>query len=227
VSGNDLSLYGSDQSRLARYLERRERRRPDPVAREHRRRLLAGLSGRVIEAGCGDGRNFELYPREVELVVAVEPDPLARGEAARRAAECPTRVELVEGSAEALPVADRSFDAAVSCWLLCSVPDQAAVLRELRRALAGAGELRFYEHVRSRNRLFRALQGTVDALYWPRLLGGCRTALDSEQAIRDASFEIVAIERGFHSSSLLTLPSAPYILGTARALPVEPASARR
>ncbi|MGA9762408.1 MAG: class I SAM-dependent methyltransferase [Gaiellaceae bacterium] len=221
MSGSEPSLYGSDQSRLARYLERRERRRPDQVAREHRRRLLGGLSGRVIEVGCGDGRNFDLYPPEVELVVGVEPDPVALGEAARRAAECTVRVEVVAGSAEKLPVVDRSFDAAVSCWMLCSVPDRAAVLRELHRVLAGAGELRFYEHVRSRQRLFRALQGTVDALYWPRLVGGCRTALDSEQAIREAGFEIVALEHGFHSSSLLTLPSAPYILGTARALPVE------
>ena len=181
----------------------------------------------MIEVGCGDGRNFELYPSEVELVVAVEPDPTARNEASRRAAECATRIEVREGPAENLPIADASFDAAVSCWLLCSVPDRAAVLRELRRTLSIGGELRFYEHVRSRHRLFRTLQRVVDALYWSRLLGGCRTMLDNEKAIREADFEIVALERGFHSSSLLTLPSAPYILGSARALPIASHSERR
>ena len=211
------SLYGSGQSWLARYVERHETRRSDLTVRENRRRLLSGLRGRVIELGCGDGRSFEHYPAEVELVLAVEPDPVARVEAIRRAAECSVRIEVVDGSAAKLPVADSSFDAAFSCWYLCSVPDQAAALKELRRVLRPGGELRFYEHVRSYNRLFSALQRLVDRLYWPRLLGGCRTALDSERAIGDAGFEIVELERGFHSSSLVTLPSAPFVLGMARA----------
>jgi SAM-dependent methyltransferase len=208
-------LYGSDRSRLARYLDRRERRKPDPLVREHRRRLLAGLRGRVIELGCGDGRNFEHYPDTVELVLAIEPDPAARAEAVLRAAECATPIEVVEGVADRLPAVDAGFTAAVSCWYLCSVPDQASALRELRRVLEPGGELRFYEHVRSDNALFYGLQRLVDSLYWPRLLGRCRTALDSERAIRKAGFEIVELARGFHSSSLLTLPSAPLILGTA------------
>ena len=57
------TLYGPHQSRFARYLERRERERPDQVADELRRRLLAGLRGRVLEIGCGDGSSFEHYPR--------------------------------------------------------------------------------------------------------------------------------------------------------------------
>src|SRR4029077_19135554 len=75
-------LYGPHQSRFARYLEVRERERPDPVARELRHRLLAGLRGRVLEVGCGDGRSFEHYPASVTQLVAVEPDPTARGVAA-------------------------------------------------------------------------------------------------------------------------------------------------
>jgi hypothetical protein len=71
-------LYGPQQSRFARYLERREQRKPDLEARELRRRALAGLHGRVIEVGFGDGRSFEHYPAEVERVLAVEPDPTAR-----------------------------------------------------------------------------------------------------------------------------------------------------
>jgi hypothetical protein len=63
---SESTLYGPQQSRFARYLERRERRRPDPIAREIRRRVLAGLSGDVIEVGSGDGRSFEHYPAEVQ-----------------------------------------------------------------------------------------------------------------------------------------------------------------
>jgi SAM-dependent methyltransferase len=209
-------LYGPEQSRFARYLERREERQPDPMAREHRRQLLAGLTGRVLEVGCGDGRAFELHPPGVEHVLALEPDPTARAAAAERARGAPVPIEVVEGVAEAVPAEDDAFDAAVVVWVLCSVPDPGAGLAELRRVLKPGGELRFYEHVRSDNVLFRSLQRAVDALYWTRALGGCETTRDTLAAIREAGFEIEQLERGFHSSSFLTITSAPYVLGIAR-----------
>ena len=79
-------LYGPQQSRFARYLERREQRRPDQEARELRRRVLADLRGNVLEVGCGDGRSFEHYPPDVERLLAVEPDATARSAAAERRA---------------------------------------------------------------------------------------------------------------------------------------------
>lgn len=210
-------LYGPGQSAFARYLERRERRRPDPVARELRRRLLAGLRGRVVEVGCGDGAGFEFYPPAVTELLAVEPDPTARAAAAERARSAPFPARVVEGVASAVPAADGAFDAAVSLWVLCSVPDQAAALAEIRRVLVPGGELRFLEHVRSEHAPFRALQRAVDALFWTRALGGCRTTHDTVGAIRAAGFRIAALDRGFHSSSPLTATSAPYVLGVARA----------
>jgi SAM-dependent methyltransferase len=212
----DATLYGPRQSRFARLLEQREQRRPDPVARELRRRLLCGLRGRVLEIGCGDGRAFELYPPEVEAVLAVEPDAVARSLAADRAAAAAVPIEVVDGSAERLPAQDRAFDAVVAVWVLCSVADPSAALREIGRVLTPDGELRFYEHVRSPHRAFRGLQRAVDRVYWTRALGGCRTTRDTEAAIVAGGFELVSLERGFHSSSPLTITSAPYIVGTAR-----------
>jgi ubiquinone/menaquinone biosynthesis C-methylase UbiE len=212
----EAPLYGPQQSLFARYLERQERRRPDPIARELRRRLLEGLRGRVIELGCGDGRAFEHYPSDVESVLAVEPDPMARAAAAERAREARVPIEVVDGVADALPAEDGAFDAAVIIWVLCSVPDPAAALRELHRVLAVGGELRFYEHVRSEHAALRVLQRAVDALVWTRALGGCETTRDTETAIVQGSFQIVKLERGFHSSSVLAITSAPYIFGTAR-----------
>ncbi|HJU47937.1 MAG TPA: class I SAM-dependent methyltransferase [Gaiellaceae bacterium] len=213
---NGARLYGPGQSRFARYLERRELERPDSVAQELRRGLLSSLRGRVLELGCGEGRAFELYPPTVEHVLAVEPDPTAAAAARERAATLAVPIEVVEGVAVPLPADDGSVDAVVAIWVLCSVPDAAAALAELRRVLVPGGELRFYEHVRSRHAGFRALQHAVDRLFWTRSLGGCRTTRDTAAAIRAAGFEIVALERGFHSSSPLTVTAAPYVLGTAR-----------
>ena len=210
------TLYGPGQSWFARLLERREQRRPDVASQELRRRLLSGLGGRVVEIGCGEGRAFELYPPTVDRVLAVEPDPTARAAAAERAAAAPLPVEVAEGYAERLPLADGSVDAVVCVWVLCSVPDPAAALAEVRRVLAPEGLLAFYEHVRSPRAPFRAVQHSLDALFWTRALGGCRTTRDTEAAIRAAGFEPEWIERGFQSSSLLTITAAPYILGVAR-----------
>ena len=125
-------------------------------------------------------------------------------------------IDVVAGVAVPLDAAEESFDAAVVMGVLCSVPDPAAALAELRRVLRPGGELRFWEHVRSPGASFRALQRAGDALFWTRALGGCRTTRDTEAAIRAARFRVEWIERGFHSSSLLTVTSAPYILGIAR-----------
>jgi ubiquinone/menaquinone biosynthesis C-methylase UbiE len=170
----------------------------------------------VIEVGAGDGRSFEHYPEEVTSVLAVEPDPTARASAAERARATDVAIEIVDGVAEALPVADGAFDAAVVMGVLCTVEDPAAALRELQRVLSPGGELRFWEHVRSGNVVFRGVQRAADRLFWTRALGGCETTRDTEAAIGRAGFEIVELERGFHSSSLLTITTAPYRLGKAR-----------
>ena len=126
-------------------------------------------------------------------------------------------IEIVDGLAERLPADEGAFDVAVVMGVLCSVPDPAAALRELRRVIAPGGELRFWEHVRSEHVLFRSVQRAVDRLFWTRALGGCTTTRDTGAAIAAAGFELEQLERGFHSSSLLTITSAPYLLGAARA----------
>jgi len=212
----ETTLYGPGQSRFARLLERREERRPDEASRALRGRLLSGIRGRVIEVGCGTGPAFEHYPPEVERVLAVEPDAVARAAAAETAAATAVPIDVVEGFAERLPADGGTFDAVVCIWVLCSVPDVAAALREFRRVLVPGGELRAYEHVRSPRAPFRAFQHAIDSLFWTRSLGGCRTTRDTEAAIRAAGFEFDWIERGFQSSSLLTITAAPYILGVCK-----------
>jgi ubiquinone/menaquinone biosynthesis C-methylase UbiE len=184
-------------------------------AGEHRRALLAGLQGRVIEVGAGHGLNFACYPADVSEVVAVEPEPRLR-ELARRAAErVAVKVNVIDGSAEALPAGDGEFDAAVASLVLCSVPDQDFALREIHRVLHGGAELRFYEHVVAHDPRAALVQRVLDATIYPFLSGGCHCARDTGAAIGRAGFEIEREERiAFKPSPLV--PAIPHILGAAR-----------
>jgi ubiquinone/menaquinone biosynthesis C-methylase UbiE len=184
-------------------------------AAEHRRALLDGLRGRVIEVGAGHGLNFPYYPQKVTEVVAVEPEPHLL-ELARAAAErAPVLVNVVSGTAEALPAADGEFDAAVASLVLCSVSDQAVALREIARVLRPGGELRFYEHVISNRPVMARLQRIADATIYPPLAGGCHCARDTGAAIANAGFHIDREERiAFKPSPIV--PSIPHILGAAQ-----------
>jgi len=182
---------------------------------EYRKRLLAGLSGDVIEVGAGNGLNFSLYPPEVDAVLAVEPEPLLREAALREAENAPVEIEVVAGVAAALPAADASQDAAIASLVLCSVSDPEQALAELRRVLKPCGELRFYEHVVSNKRFAARLQRLADATFWPRVAGGCHLARDTGAAIEAAGFSVERIER-FPFSPGAIVPSVPHILGIAR-----------
>jgi SAM-dependent methyltransferase len=200
---------------FARFYARMTENEPDEVE-GHRRALVAGLSGRVIEVGAGNGRNFPLYPPTVSAVVAVEPEPYMRRKAKQAAALASVPVEVVPGVADELPAPAASFDAAVVSLVLCSVPDQARALAEIRRVLVPDGELRFYEHVVSTRSGFARAQAAVDWLFWPRMAGGCHTGRDTATAIRHAGFEIEECRRLSVKPCYAAVVVAPHILGTAR-----------
>ncbi|WP_344980554.1 class I SAM-dependent methyltransferase [Streptosporangium fragile] len=181
---------------------------------ERREALLAGLSGKVIEVGAGNGLTFAHYPPTVARVLAVEPEPRLRRLAQENARRALVPVEVVGGLADRLPAEDASFDAAVVSLVLCSLPDQASALRELRRVLRPGGELRFLEHVRADSPGMIRLQRLLDATVWPRLFGGCHTARDTVTAIGQAGFTIERLER-FLLPEIRT-PLSFLILGTAR-----------
>lgn len=183
-------------------------------AAEHRRGLLAGLQGRVIEVGAGHGLNFPYYPQTVTEVIAVEPEPHLRTLARQAAASAPVAVTVSEGTAEALPFEDGEFDAAVASLVLCSVEDQRDALTDIRRVLRAGGELRYYEHVISHRPFAARVQRFLDATFYPPIAGGCHAARNTGEAIRHAGFQIEREERiAFKPSSML--PAIPHILGAA------------
>ena len=157
--------------------------------RRWREKLAAGARGRVLDVGCGTGRNLPLFPAGAK-VVGLDP---AR-DSLRRARRRAPGVALVRASAEALPFRDGAFDTVVSGLVFCSVPDPARGLSEVKRVLAPGGELRMLEHVRSTSRLGARWQDLIQPL-WTWVAGGCHPNRDTEANVQAAGFEIDPAER--------------------------------
>ena len=184
-------------------------------ATDHRRRLLQGLSGTVVEIGAGHGLNFPLYPPQVTEVVAIEPEPTLRSQAETVAESANVPIRVLAGVADELPLEDASADSVVASLVLCSVPDQPQALAEIRRVLRPEGELRFYEHVIPRCQPKRLLLQAIDRTgLWPTIAGGCHPARDTTEAIMQAGFDIEEIER-FGFSAQRFEPLIPHIVGKA------------
>jgi len=149
-----------------------------------RRWLVLGARGRVLDLGCGTGRNLPLLPTDARAV-ALDPswDVLLR--ARRRAGGA----RFVLGSAEALPFRDGVFDTVLSGFVFCSIPDPGRGLSEARRVLDPDGQLRMLEHVRSGQPWKAWIQDAVQPT-WTRLTGGCHPNRDTEAAVLAGGFRI-------------------------------------
>ncbi|MFG3257648.1 class I SAM-dependent methyltransferase [Streptomyces sp. NPDC048172] len=183
----------------------------------HRETLVAGLSGRVIEVGAGNGLNFARYPHSVSEVVAIEPERHLRQLAAESALRADVPVDVVPGTAEALPVKSESFDAAVVCLVLCSLQHVPRALAEIHRVLRPGGELRFYEHGLAEGRPGMAgFQRALDRTVWPLLFGGCHTARNPVASIGTAGFTELRYERLRVPADGPPMPHSFHVLGSAR-----------
>ncbi|MFH8467165.1 class I SAM-dependent methyltransferase [Streptomyces sp. NPDC017991] len=188
----------------------------EPTIGVHREELLAGLSGRIIEIGAGNGLNFAHYPSTVSEVVAIEPERRLRQLAATAALRSDVPVDVVPGVAEALPVKSEAYDGAVVSLVLCSVRDLPRALAEIHRVLRPGGELRFFEHGSGGGRAMAAGQRLLDRTVWPPLFGGCHVGRDPVGAIRDAGYELGPHRRLLVPEKGPRTPSSYCVLGTAR-----------
>ena len=119
--------------------------------------LFRELSGRLLEAGVGTGRNFPFYPMGVSSVVGIDLSPRMLARAERRRGLSPVPIELRLMDVTSLAFANDTFDAAVSTFLFCVLPDrqQAPALRELGRVVKPGGSIRFLEYLRPHGTLRR------------------------------------------------------------------------
>jgi ubiquinone/menaquinone biosynthesis C-methylase UbiE len=162
----------------------------------YRARVLSAAQGRVLEIGIGSGLNLPYYSTTVEQVIGLDPSPklLAMAREAARRTSLP--LELIENSAETIPLYNRSIDTVVSSWTMCSIPDVQRALGEMRRVLKPEGRLLFVEHGRSPDPGVRRWQDRLTPV-WRRVGGGCHLNRPIGELIEAAGFRIERIETGY------------------------------
>jgi ubiquinone/menaquinone biosynthesis C-methylase UbiE len=116
---------------------------------DQRRRLMDGLTGRIVEIGAGTGLNVPLYPTTADEIHALEPDRHMVERLTTRVGESPIPLFLYRGDAHDIPFSDGVFDAAIITFALCTIPQPRRALDEAHRVVRPGGKLRFLEHIRS------------------------------------------------------------------------------
>jgi SAM-dependent methyltransferase len=158
-----------------------------------RARVAGRARGDILEIGVGTGLNLAAYPANASLH-GIDVSGSALAIAASRASRLGRRVALITGDAAALPYPDASFDAVVATFVLCSVGDVGATLREARRVLRPGGHVRFLEHARAEHPALAGIQHRL-APAWSRASGGCRLDHDVVAAVSNAGLHIVEERR--------------------------------
>jgi ubiquinone/menaquinone biosynthesis C-methylase UbiE len=157
--------------------------------REVRERVCRGLRGDVVEIGFGTGLNASYYPPEVTKVFAIEPSATCMRLAEPRLAASSTPVELAGLNGEHLDLSTAQFDAVLSTWTLCTIPDLDAALAEVRRILKPGGTFHFVEHGHAPDAKVVRWQERLEPLN-KRLLGGCHLTRPIADDIEHAGFAV-------------------------------------
>lgn len=165
-----------------------------------RRRVCAELAGDVVEIGFGSGLNVPFYPRAVSRVSAVEPADVSWKLADRRLRSSGVPVERAGLDGQSLPFADDSYDAALTTWTLCTIPDVAGALREVRRVLKPGATLHFLEHGLAPDESVRRWQRRLEPVQ-KRAFGGCHLTRPVVDLLTAAGFTISQVDVFYEKSA--------------------------
>lgn len=185
-----------------------------PAFTAARRELLAEVAGDVLEIGFGTGLNLPHYQvQQVRSLSTVDVNPGVHKLARKRLQQFPLQVNFALVSGERLPMADASYDAVVSTWTLCSIPDVHSALREIRRVLRPGGQFFFVEHGLSPDPFIAKWQHRLTPVQ-KCLADGCHLDRDTLALIAGAGLQLVR-QRQFQAPGLPAL-GAFMTLGVAR-----------
>jgi SAM-dependent methyltransferase len=158
-----------------------------------RRRVCSGLVGDVVEVGFGTGLNVPYYPPEVTRIFAVEPSRVCMQLASERIARSKVPVDLAGLTGERLDLPSDSIDAVLSTWTMCTIPDLAAALEELRRVLKPGGALHFVEHGHAPDATTARWQRRIEPLN-KKLAGGCHLTRRVPEFVEQSGFQITHLD---------------------------------
>lgn len=172
---------------------------------QSQRQIVVPLAcGEVLEVGIGSGLNLPFYDRsKVRRIVGVDPSAELLAKARQRIGRLP--VELLRGSAEALPLEDASVDTVLLTFTLCTIPAVETALQEMRRVLKPGGTLLFCEHGRAPDPSVQRWQDRLNPL-WKRCFGGCHINRDMAALLRGSGLRIERMEGDY-------LPDVPRLAG--------------
>lgn len=187
-----------------------------PEIGELREAVCAGLRGEVLELGYGSGLNARFYPAAVSTVSAVEPSDLAWRLSERRREASRVPVVRVGLDGQRLAADDASYDAVLSTFTLCTIPDAARALAEVRRVLRPGGSLHFVEHGLAPEPGVVSWQRRLDPVQ-RRLAGGCHLSRDIPALVRDAGLEVVELRAEYLPGPRVARPWTYGYLGRATA----------
>lgn len=162
----------------------------------YRKRVISAAEGSVLEIGVGSGLNLPLYPAPAREIVGLEPAPRLLAMCRRLASRSSLPVKLIEGSAEAIPLKDRTIDTVVTTWTLCTIPAVIEALEEIRRVLSPNGQLLFVEHGLAPDDNVGKWQDRLTPA-WKRIGGGCHLNRPIPTIVESAGFTITRLETGY------------------------------
>jgi ubiquinone/menaquinone biosynthesis C-methylase UbiE len=176
-----------------------------PIAKQ-REKITPRAHGEVLEVGFGSGLNLPFYDAgKVKKLYALEPSEGMRKRAAKRLAQSPLSIELLDLPGEKIPLNDQSVDCVLITYTMCTIPDVAAALGEMRRVMRPGAQMYFCEHGRAPDLGVAKWQDRLNGA-WGRIAGGCNLNRDIPAILRSAGFALDAVEEMY-------LPGTPKFAG--------------